>query len=65
MKGKNYCVLLPSGGYTIDLTPITENFSIRFAEGGELTFFSDKNGLVRIEFMTFIPWIIDKSLEVE
>jgi hypothetical protein len=55
LKGKDYRVPIQSGGYTIDLTPITEDFSIGFAEGGDLTFFSDKNGLVQVEFMTFIP----------
>jgi len=65
LNGKDYRVPLSSGGYSIDLTPITDSFSIGFAEGGDLTFFSDKNGLVQIEFMTFIPWVIDKSLEVK
>jgi hypothetical protein len=65
LKGKNYKVPLPSGGYTFELTPVTEDFSIGFAEGGELTFFSDKKGLVQVEFMTFIPWVIDKSLEAK
>lgn len=65
LKGKNYRVPLPSGGYTIDLTSIVENFSIGFAEGTDLTYFSNKNGLVQVEFMTFIPWVIDKSLETK
>lgn len=65
LKGKDYRVQLPSGGYTIDLTPIVENFSIGFAEGGDLSYFSEKTGLVQVEFITYIPWVIDKSLETK
>lgn len=65
LNGKDYRIPLPSGGHTIDLTAVTDNFSIGFAEGGDLTFFSDKNGLIQVEFMAFIPWVIDKSLEVK
>lgn len=65
LAGKDYRIPLPSGGYTIDLTEISDNFSIGFAEGSALTFFSDKNGLVQVEFMTSIPWVIDKSLETQ
>lgn len=65
LTGKDYRIHLPSGGHTTDLTHIAENFSIGFAEGGDLTFFSDKNDLVQVEFMTKIPWIIDKSLETK
>jgi len=64
LAGKDYRVPLPLGGHTFDLTRITENFSIGFAEGNDLTFFEDKTGLVQIEFDTSIPWIIDKTLEV-
>jgi len=63
LTGKNYCVPLPAGGHTFDLTPITDNFSIGFAEGNDLTFFEDKTGLVQVAFDTKIPWVIDKSLE--
>src|SRR5690606_15691451 len=63
--GKDYRVHLPSGGHTFDLTPITDNFSIGFAEGSNLTFFDDKTELVQVEFDTNIPWVIDKSLETE
>ena len=64
LTGKNYRVPLPSGGYTFNLTPIKNNFSIGFAEGSDLTFFEDKTGLVQVEFDATIPWIIDKSLEI-
>lgn len=63
LTGKDYRIPLPSGGHTFDLTPITDNFSIGFAEGNDLTFFEDKTGLVQVEFDTNIPWVIDKSLE--
>lgn len=65
LSGKDYRVPLPSGGYTFDLTKITDNFEIGFAEGSASTFFDDKIGLVQIEFMTNIPWVIDKTLESE
>jgi hypothetical protein len=63
LAGKDYRVPLPSGGHRFDLTQITENFSIGFAEGSDLTFFENKKCLVQIEFDTNIPWVIDKSLE--
>lgn len=63
LTGKDYRVPLPSGGYTFDLTPITNNFSIGFAEGTDLTFFEDKTNLVQMEFDTNIPWVIAKALE--
>ncbi len=63
LTAKDYRVPLPSGGHTFDLTPITGNFSIGFAEGSDLTFFEDKTELVQVEFDTSIPWVIDKSLE--
>ena len=65
ITGKNYRVPLPSGGHIVDLTEITEKFSIGFAEGNDLTHFADKSGLVQVEFMTYIPWVIDKSLETK
>ena len=64
LSGKDYRVSLPSGGHTFDLTKVTDNFSIGFAESNDLTFFEDKTGLVQIEFDTTIPWVIDKSLEI-
>ena len=63
LTGKDYRVPIPSGGHTFDLTRITDNFLIGFAEGNDLTFFEDKTGLVQVEFDTNIPWVIDKSLE--
>ena len=63
LVGKDYRVPLPLCGHTFDLTPVTDNFSIGFAEGNDLTFFEDRTGLVQVEFDTSIPWVIDKSLE--
>ena len=63
LTGKDYRVPLPSGGHTIDLTLITDTFSIGFTAGNDLTLFEDKTGLVQVEFDTKIPWVIDKSLE--
>lgn len=44
-------------------TPITENFSISFTNGNDLTLLEDREGLVQVEFDTFIPWVIDPKLE--
>jgi hypothetical protein len=64
LKGKDYRVPIPGGsGYTFDLTAVADNFSIGFSEGNDLTHFEDYTGLVQVEFMTYIPWAIKKSLE--
>ena len=63
LTGKDYRISLPSGGHTIELTPITDNFSIGFAEDNDLTLFGDKTGLVQVEFDTIIPWVIDEVAE--
>lgn len=64
VNGKNYKVPIPyNRGFTSDLTKVEDNFSIGFADGNELTHFADGTGLVQVEFMTYIPWVIDKSLE--
>jgi len=63
-KGKDCTVPLHAGGHTLDLTPVTENFSIGFRVDSSLTIFADKEGLVQIEFESKIPWTIDKGLEV-
>lgn len=62
LTGKDYRVPIPSGRYTFDLTPISDNFSIGFAEEDDLTFFEDKTGLVQVKFDTNIPWVINKPL---
>lgn len=63
LKGKDYRVPLPGGGHTFDLTKVSDNFSIGFAESSDLTYFEDRSGLVHVEFDTNIPWVIDKALE--
>ena len=62
LSGKNYLVPLPNGGFTYDMTDITDNFSIGFAEGNDLAYFEDRDGLVQLEFSANIPWVIDKKL---
>ncbi|WP_297333681.1 hypothetical protein [Flavobacterium sp.] len=64
LTGKDCRVALPTGGYTLDLTATTDKFSVGFANGNDLTHFADKIDLIQVEFMTCIPWVIDKSLEV-
>jgi hypothetical protein len=63
-KGKDCTVPLPSGGHTLELTPVTKNFSIGFRLDNSLTIFQDNEGLVQIEFESKVPWTIDKELEV-
>lgn len=63
-KGKNCGVPTIFNGYTFDLTPINDRFSIGFRYDSALTFFNAKEGLVQIEFETKIPWTI-KALESE
>ena len=58
--GKNCSIPLPNGGFTLDLTPISENFSIGFSIENSLTFFESKKDLVQIEFETYLPWIFEK-----
>ena len=62
LAGNDYRVSLPSGGHTFDLTEISDKFSIGFAEVNASAHFADKLGLVQVEFMTYIPWVIKKSL---
>lgn len=64
-NGKNCEVPSGENGFTLDLTKITDNFSIGFRLSSALSFFEDKNNLVQIEFETEIPWTIDKELETD
>tara|TARA_Y100000310_G_C20291529_1_gene627440 strand:- start:45 stop:530 length:486 start_codon:yes stop_codon:yes gene_type:complete len=52
-------------GYTLELTPISGNFSIGFRYGNALTAFSDTNELVQIEFECKIPWVLADKPEPE
>jgi len=63
--GKDCSVPLPNGGYTLELTSITESFNIGFRRDNALTAFKDKEHLVQVEFECEIPWVIEKELETE
>lgn len=65
IKGKDCRVPLPNSGFTFDLTKITDNFELGFTNGNDLAFFENTDHIVQIEFMTNIPWVIDKSLETK
>lgn len=66
LSGLNYRdPISNSTGFTYDLTKVADNFSIGFTVGNDLAHFADKAGLVQVEFMTYIPWVIDKSLEIK
>lgn len=58
ISGKNCKEVLPSGGSTLELTQITEGFSIGFTYGKDLTFFTDKLNLVQVEFMSVMPIVL-------
>ncbi|GAA5023901.1 hypothetical protein GCM10011506_07070 [Marivirga lumbricoides] len=63
--GKNCEIPLQGGsnGFSLDLTPISETFSIGFRHSSDLTAFSDKNKLVQIEFECKIPWVLTEKSE--
>jgi hypothetical protein len=61
--GKNGSIPLENGGFTLELTSISDKFSIGFLNSSALTFFDNKENLVQIEFDAQIPWIIEKELE--
>lgn len=65
LNGKNCKTPFNDKGFTLDLTPITNDFSIGFFEGNDLAFFKNKDELVQIEFTANIPWVIGKKLEPE
>lgn len=62
--GEDYREPITNGNHSFNLTKITDKFSIGFAEGSHLTYFDTKKDLIQIEFLTYIPWVIDKSLEI-
>lgn len=64
LAGKDYRVPLQSGGHIFKLTPITDNFSIGFAEDSDMTFFEEKTSLVQVEFDTNVPWVIDRARQM-
>ena len=55
VSGKDCRVPLLGGGNTLNLTKISDNFEIGFAEYSGLTYFENKDDLVQIEFITYIP----------
>lgn len=61
--GKDCTVPFPNGGFTFDMTKITDKFSIGFRHDNSLTPFRDKNGLVQIEFDCHLPWVLPNELE--
>jgi hypothetical protein len=62
-EGMDCTEILPSGGYKLNLQPLTENFGIGFRNDNSLTFFEDGSGLVQIEFECKIPWILNNERE--
>ena len=64
-NGKDCTIPTIYNGYTLELTPITDKFSIGFRYSGALSFFDNKESLVQIEFEAKTPWTIEKELESE
>ena len=58
LSGKTYRVSKGEGSYTHDLTKISENFSIGFDKGNDLSYFGKDEELVQVEFETIIPWVL-------
>ncbi len=50
IEGKDCSIPLQSGGYTVDLLPISESFSIGFTSAVSKSFFNKDQNLVQIEF---------------
>lgn len=63
IAGKQCDVPLPSGGFTLELTKLNDNFSIGFSKRSSLTFFENNEDVIQIEFETSIPWIGDQKPE--
>lgn len=62
--GKDCIVPMGDGkSFTFTMTPINESFSIGFRVASDLSYFSDENGLVQLEYEVKIPWSIDKKSE--
>lgn len=59
LRGKDCKIPLESGGYTLDLTPITGDFKVGFKEGDHLSFFPNGTPLVQIEFEVKLPWLLN------
>ncbi len=57
-NGKDCSVPLQGGGYSTDLTKITDKFSIGFRSDNSLTPFKSNEGLVQIEFECLLPWVL-------
>jgi len=65
--GKNCIVTEKKKEPRIELTSLTEHFSIGFHYGNEMAIFkgNDKETLVQIDFTVKTPWSINKKLESE
>jgi len=63
--GNDCMIPLPSDGFTVELTQITDNFSLGFTKAKTLSAFKTDKDLVQIEFGCKIPWIIEPDLETE
>jgi hypothetical protein len=63
LKGKDSAVPLPSGGFTVELTEVTPNFSIGFTNDNSLSLFEEKDNLVQIDFSANVHWIIEELPE--
>ena len=54
-EGKDCSIPLQSGGYTVDLLPISESFSIGFTSTLSESFFNKHEDLIQIEFTIKVP----------
>ena len=62
-KGKSCIEKTGENTSSLNLTSITESFSIGFCYDNALTHFEEKENLVQVEFEVKVPWTIDKLLE--
>ena len=63
-EGKSCEVPLPNtNNFTCSMTPIDEHFSLGFRYANDLSYFTNNDNLVQVEFEVKLPWVIDKKLE--
>lgn len=61
LRGKDYRRPSGTGGFSIELTPVNDKFSIGFAPQSSMAYFDRGRDLVQIDFTTVIPWVLAES----
>ncbi|WP_339607890.1 hypothetical protein [uncultured Roseivirga sp.] len=56
---------LPSGGFTLELTQVANDFGIGFTKSKTMSVFKTDQDLIQVEFDCKTPWAIESELESE